>query len=316
MLPDYCQAEAQGSRKGGQERGKEYIRICRKKGCGGNAVAPHTHPGVSELPLQWSFKENSGLYFPPDSKNFKLLPVQEHLVVSRSLWTSSWFSARFSAEVSTRTHQFPTQQTGLTNFQWLVTSVLPLIAQGGLTPQTQTPGTASGQDLARCHQSWSQPPLEAAALAAGRSTANTNIMLCSHGNQSVMFIILSFLEEKRHRSDEENSKSPNGLCWAWADFSCLCWHHSPWACWKGQPCDGPWVWAGSWMGSNASSQIQTVQFLSALCHFEARDTQSTHHSCRSYWMLAKEFSALPILSPIWHDLGMKVLISYLCSVAY
>lgn len=68
VLPDYCQVEAQESPKGGQERGKEYIKTCRKKGCGRNAVAPHTLPGMVELPLQQSFEENSGLHFPPHYK--------------------------------------------------------------------------------------------------------------------------------------------------------------------------------------------------------------------------------------------------------
>lgn len=199
VLPDYCQAEAQESPEGGQERGEEYIKTCHKKGFGRNAVVPHTLPGMLELPLQQSFKENSGLHFPPNSKKPRATPKAEAVSWSLSPWGPSHdFQPDFTAEVSTRTHQFPTQQSDRPSSFPVTCHFRPSChSTRGADPQTQTPGRACGQDLARCHQSWSQPPLEAAALAAGRSTANTNIMLCSHGNQSVMFITLSFLGEKK-----------------------------------------------------------------------------------------------------------------------
>lgn len=116
VLPDYCQAEAQESPKGGQERGKEYIRTCRKKGCGGNAVAPHTPWDVRAAPAA-EFQGQLRAPFPPESKNFKILPVQ-----SRGLWVPvdplMIFSKILQQKFQPGLINFPpNSQTGLTNFQ-------------------------------------------------------------------------------------------------------------------------------------------------------------------------------------------------------
>lgn len=191
------------------------------------------------------------------------------------------FQQDFTAEVSTRTHHFPpNSQTDLLNFQWLVTSGLPLITQGVWIPKTQRvlgehvgkawPGATS----AGHSHLWSQRLglQEGAQLTQTSSCVPmTTKVSCSSPSH--------FWRKKRHRSDEGKSKSPNGLCWAWADFSCHCWHCSPQACCEamthGFEQEDEW-------DSNASSQIQTVLVFSALSHFEVKDTQSTYHSYRSY----------------------------------
>lgn len=235
--------------KGGQERGKEYIKTCRKKGCGRNA---HTLPGMAELPLQQSFKENSGLHFPHTLKTPSYSLCRGSLVVSKSQWMPLMISRKIlQQKFQPGLFNFPpNSQMHLPNFQWLVTSDPRLLTQVGLT-QTQAPGRACGQDLARCHQCWWQPPLEPAALAAGRSTVNTNITLCSHGNQSVMFIIVSFLEEKKDIGlMKKNPRVPTGCAEAGQVFKVIAGTTQPRPVGKcsTQPCDGPWGWAGGWTG--------------------------------------------------------------------
>lgn len=87
VLPDYCQAETQESPKGGQERGKEYLKACRKKGCSKNSVAPHTLPGMLELPLQQSFKGTQGSIYPLTLKTSSYSLYRSSQVVFRPPWT-------------------------------------------------------------------------------------------------------------------------------------------------------------------------------------------------------------------------------------
>lgn len=185
----------------------------RKKGCGRIAVAPHTLPGMSKLLLQKSYK-SSRLHFTPNPlKTLTYSPSTSSVVVSGSLCIPlmifSKILTRSFNQDSSISHPTVRQIVLISSDCHVRFSSHDTRGQ----TQTQAPGRA-------CGQAWPAPPAlvtatsEPLALAA----ANTNIMLCSHGNQSVMFIILSFLEEKRHRSGEEKSKSPKGLRWGWAGF--------------------------------------------------------------------------------------------------
>lgn len=212
----------------------------------------------------------------------------------------------------------PNSQTDLPHFQWLVTSDLPVIAQGGLTPKPRLLGehvgktwpgaTRAGHSHLWRQQLWLQ---EGAQL--------TQTSCCVPMATKVSCSSPSHFWEKKDRGlMEKTPRVPMGCAELGQIFNTIAGTTHPRPAGKGSPVvahgfkqDGEW-------DSNTSSQIQNGYSSRLLCSVSlwTRDTQSTHHSYRSYWMLTEEVSAPPILFPIWHDLGMKVLISHHCSVTY
>lgn len=113
VLPDYFQAEAQESPKGGQERGehgrqqlnmntlkgwwgKKYINNCGKRGCASNAVVPDSPCDAGAAPVAELQGEFRAPFFVSPLKIFSCSLEEGGLFVSTSLWTTPlWSSARF-----------------------------------------------------------------------------------------------------------------------------------------------------------------------------------------------------------------------------
>lgn len=179
---------------------------------------PLTLPGMSELPLQQSFKDNSGLHFLPSLKTSRYSLCS--LVVSGSLWIPSWFSARFYSrsfnQDSSISH--PTARQVL-----LISSDLSLHTflsqhKEGWPPKPRLLGehvgktwpgaTRAGHSHLWRQQLWLQEGAQLTQTSCCVPMATK--VSCSSPSH--------FWKKKDIGLMKKNSKSPNGLCWAWEDF--------------------------------------------------------------------------------------------------